>query len=202
VLGAGIAVFSINYYLGENSQFLIDRDRSNYFAEHCDEAMEVIYEPAENVHGIYFSPDWGAGYGRSKFGKYSGSQVGVLGLGFLNSGTLPFYEVDNDKKDVYPYKRYYRGDFRGEKVSTIASNYSVITENLSKGLRPELGIYFAHITIISSDKNKTIAEAKYLVSSADHRICLPNPEKGFSTLQFAYQTFKSVMKSSFDNGKR
>jgi hypothetical protein len=190
IAGAAFStVFLVHFYVGSASQYGIQREREAFFEIHCREAVETIHEPAQQVHGIYMSPDAGFRFGEIKNGHYSSSGSGVLAVGFVNSNMIDFYETSDDsRKRQHPFRRFRAGDHAGESVESLESNYSVITKSLTSDLRPELAIYGATISIVDNRRNVPIAQTTYFVGRADRRICAQVSGSSFETMEFIRRT--------------
>jgi hypothetical protein len=187
IVGTISVAFFAHFYISNNGQNVLQTERAILFAARCAEATEMVMTSPRPVHGVYVYPDWDAMVGRN--GSLGG---GILGRSLVGRDDLAFYETRNESKSGKPIKRFYRAkDAKVEQVDEVVSEYSVITKSLTEGLRKELGIYGTQVLIIDNKTRRPIAEARYFVSLADKRVCLPNPDTDrFSTSEFARRVLK------------
>jgi hypothetical protein len=147
-------IFFFHYFFSDSSHYKIVRDREQFFEQNCSKAVETIYKKASNVHGVFYGP-----------GTRNAPGCG-MGLGYINSGLLEFYETENQNNSNTPYLRFRRGEHRGEEVSEIKSEYSLKSQVLTQHLRDELAIYGATISVIENNTGNTIATKTFFKSHA------------------------------------
>lgn len=193
-----ISIYSLHYYVGDNSLYSIHVGRESMFEEKCRVSHQNVYKKANDAKGVFFDPDWGARFKKMDSGKWYNDGVGVLGLGKLNSGFLLFYERINDRGrntsyDYNPkYRRYELGNHEGVGVDHLSSEYAVITKPYD--IPKQYGIYGAEIIIKDLRNANILATTAYVFDRIDRKFCGHAPSGRFSASAFIIDTLNLTKK--------
>nr|WP_320115864.1 hypothetical protein [uncultured Desulfuromonas sp.] len=206
-----IIVFSKHYYIGANSHYSIEVERSIVFNKECRESVEIKYKSPEHVSGIFYDTNSGSRFRKLITGDWHKDGGGVLGLGMLNSGLIKFYEIrnynleDKKKSSLYKYKRFFLGDYNGREVKKLSSEYAVITKFLN--FPKKLNLEGAEITIKDLKDNTVVAKSKYVYDPINRNFCGHDYNGYFSASMFVIETlelsksFPSIRDSNEENSK-
>jgi hypothetical protein len=195
------SIYSVYYYVGDNSLFSIQSRRNAIFKEICNVAEEHVFRRPTDTRGIFFDPDATGYFSRTKYGFWYNSGGGVIGLGLLNSGQILFYETNSywvKQGEAIPdgvkYTKYVLNDHRGVQSGSLESEYAVITEPLE--IPHVLNIGGAKITIKDLRNDSVVATTTYVFDRAEGRFCGHQPQ-GFSTTQFVVDVLGLTRNNSF-----
>jgi len=177
-----LAVYMTYYFVGTNSLFSIRSERDKEFQKRCASSGEQIFKRTNDARGIFFDPDWelriSSNRDKPSF-KYIGG-AGVLGLGYLNSGYLLFYET-RSRNDPDSYVKYVLGDHKGTPTDRLESEYAVITNYYEIPAR--LNITGATVTIKDLRDSSILATSTFFIENESGRFC-GGTQGGFSTSAF------------------
>jgi len=162
--------------------FSIRTERNKEFQMRCASSGEKIFKRTNDARGIFFDPDWElriySNRDKPNF-KYIGAG-GVLGLGYLNSGYLLFYET-RGRKDPGSYVKYVLGDHKGIPIDRLESEYAVTTNYYEIPAR--LNITGATVTIKDLRDDSILATSTFFIENENGRLC-GGTQEGFSTTAF------------------
>ncbi len=181
--GVVLAAYLAYYTLGEHALFGTGQERNRVFAQYCAGAGERIYKKADDVKSIFFDPDWEQRVtARSHLNTESSyaSGAGVIGLAHLNQGQLAFYET-RDRHDPARYLRFKLGDFQGQTVDRLESEYAVVTD--TPAIPPRLKLIGGTVTIKDLRDSSVLATATFFLDKETGQFC-GNSRGAFSTSAF------------------
>jgi len=191
VVGLVSLLFCSSHILEEHKQSAIARNRTKVFQEKCRFAGETIYNMPGKVTGVYFR--WMSDDGHypmydkivnGVYGSYGG---GTIQNDMVNRGFLRFSEIDNKNRaeSAKPYRRFIKGDLKGEEVNRLESEYTVqISPGLASDTPKELDIHGLEVKIIDNSSQEVLAKTTYFVIWKDRRFCGSAPAGKFSDQDF------------------
>jgi hypothetical protein len=188
-----LAISSVHYFVGENSQFAIASNRNAVFQEKCRVAGQTILRQAGDTNGIFLDPDGVASFKKTDSGDWYNDGIGVFGLGLLNSRLVLFYETRNHRSDKEgtanaPFRRFDKPDFRGIEVHSLESRYAMVTKAFD--IPRPLNMYGAEVTIKDLKDDSILAKTTYIFDQANRRFCGHAPNGRFSTAGFVHETLQ------------
>lgn len=181
--GVLLAAYLAYYTLGEHALYGAGEERNRVFAQYCASAGEQIYKKTDDVKGLFFDPDWEqrvTARAHLNTGSSYASGSGVIGLAHLNQGQLAFYET-RDRHDPARYLRFKPGEFQGQKVDRLESEYAVITD--TPAIPPRLNLIGGTVTIKDLRDSSVLATATFFLDKQTGQFC-GNSRGAFSTSAF------------------
>lgn len=186
------AFFGYQYFFEEFGPYDIDKRRTDFMERNCPNVKEEIYMTPNKVTGIYYSNSMQRHFRKELLKGYRLEGGGAAGIGELNSGKIEFYEVDNEEKNQFPYKRFKLKDYKGKGTKKLLAEYSVISENLTTDLPKKLNIIGEKVTIIESETSSVIGVTSYYYNGGDKTGCFPSDEANYSVDSFVRQALGLV----------
>lgn len=193
VLAAALAVplaYASTLYVGKNAPFRLAREARDLMIVKCKDAGErILRHPAERVKGLFLERDGAERYEHIRDSVYYGRAGGILGEPLVNSGLLMFIEKPNERPRTedgadFKYRRHGPGDWRGQGVNDLKSEYGLFQRDLTSEAERRLGLRGAEITIRDLRTNETLATTTYFVSTRERRFCGEAPNGDFDVGQF------------------
>ncbi len=171
------AVFFWSLFFDEAGPFRLARQADKLFRLKCESAGERILKRSdEEVKGLYLDPNSSAYFVQIVNGVYGGHGGGLFGEGFVNSGSLLFFEEPNPipsrgQEPARKYRRYSLVEPKWQLVDQLESRYGVYTKALGTDADHRLGIGGAEVSIVDLASHETLATTTYFISSRQRRIC-------------------------------
>ena len=184
--------YATYYFVGGNSLHSIRTEREHEFQKLCASSGEKIFKRTNDVQGIYFDPNWNFGVYATREKpnfKYIGGG-NTLGVGYVNSGYLLFYET-KDSEDSSTYLKFVLGDHKGTPTDRLESQYAVITNHYKIPAR--LNISGANVTIKDLRDNSILATSTFFIENESGKFC-GNSRGWFSTTDFIHEVLSITRK--------
>lgn len=159
------------YYIGKESQYLIQSERNRIYDLECKDADTEVFSSADNVESIYLD-DFVQEYQRSFF-WWKKASGGFSIPAYVNSGYLVFGEEDNytnnDKNPERntPYVRYSSKKYNH--VNEIKSDIAIYVER--KSYSKKINLIVESVTVEDLRKGEVLVTSKYVYDEHSRRLC-------------------------------
>lgn len=187
-LGVPAAALAWTLFLSADAPFRLARDAAEAFRQRCATAGEKVYERPENVQSVYLEPDGGSYFENIRNGTYGGQGSGIIGESFVKKGLLAYFEKPNDRQRLDGSKAKYRrlapGDWKGEPVDELASEFGVFQKSLVSNEERKLGLSGTEVTIKNLRSDQAVASVVFFTSSRHRAICGHSDSRRFAVSDF------------------